>query len=123
MTTLSSIEETQALSLQVTELLQDNKISAAFDRLAEHWPLPENEVEAIEEKTMKYFNLLRERFGPAFNAVKVKESVIPNVTRQETFIIQFPNTGIRLIYTFYKNPDGWIVNAFKWDDSFEEELD
>jgi hypothetical protein len=27
-----------------------------------------------------------------------------------------------VIYTYYKNNSGWILNEFKWDDSFAEEF-
>jgi hypothetical protein len=27
---------------------------------------------------------------------------------------------IRILFTYYKNNDGWILNTFKYDDEFEE---
>jgi hypothetical protein len=48
--------------------------------------------------------------------------VIADFSIRETYIIRFENTAIRVIYTYYKNNSGWILNEFKWDDSFAEEF-
>ena len=67
-------------------------------------------------------NLLQARFGKTENVVKVNEEVIKDFAVKETYILKFENSAIRLIFTYYKNNSGWIINAFKWDDSFSEEF-
>lgn len=114
--------EAKDLSKKVAELFSENKISKSFKELTPYWPIPQNEIESIEEKTIKYLNLIDERFGKAIGIVKVNNETINDIALRETYLIRYENTAIRLIFTYYKNNNGWIVNSFKWDDSFKEEF-
>lgn len=120
--TLTSPKEAREFSQKCSNLFKDNKISQFFGELRPYWPLPENEINGLEEKTIQYINLLQSRFGKIEGVVKVKEEVINDFAIRETFILKFENSAIRLIYTYYKNNSGWVLNAFKWDDSFSEEF-
>jgi hypothetical protein len=120
---LKDISETQQLSREVVDLFKKNEIKASFALLTPYWPMPQNELEAIELKTIKYLNLIEERFGAPIGSLKVKNETISDVATRETYLIRYENTAIRLIFTYYKNDKGWIVNAFKWDDSFGEEFE
>ncbi len=53
---LANEKETQELSRKVVNLFSENKISECFDELSLYWPLPQNELEPLEEKTIKYLN-------------------------------------------------------------------
>jgi hypothetical protein len=119
---LKSEESVKELSKKVAGLFKEDKISAAFDELKGYWPLPENEVEGIQEKTIKYINLIGERFGNTIGVLKVKEEKIGEIAIRETYLVRYQYSAIRLIFTYYKNENGWIVNAFKWDDSYTEEF-
>jgi hypothetical protein len=119
---LNSVSETKELSKKVVELFEKNKISESFDELTPYWPMPQNELESIEEKTIKYLNLIEQRFGKSIGNLKVKNETISDIAIRETYLIRYENTAIRVIFTYYKNANGWIVNAFKWDDSFAEEF-
>lgn len=119
---LKNETETQELSKKIVLLFSDNKISESFDQLSPYWPLPQNEIESIEEKTIKYLNIIEERFGKSIGTLKVKNEIISDIAIRETYFIRYENTAIRLIFTYYKNNNGWIVNAFKWDDSYTEEF-
>jgi hypothetical protein len=119
---LSNVVETQELSKEIVSLFNENKISESFVQLTKYWPMPQNELDSLEEKTIKYLNLIRQRFGNSIGTLKVKNETIADIAIRETYIIRYGNSAIRLIFTYYKNSNGWIVNAFKWDDSFEEEF-
>lgn len=119
---LNNSNETKELSQKVTELFNDNKISAAIKELKPYWPLPSNEIEGFEEKTIKYLNMLEGRFGKSEGTIKVNEETIKDVAIKETYLIKYQNTAIRLIFIYYRNKKGWIVNSFKWDDSFIQEF-
>ncbi|AKQ47093.1 hypothetical protein TH63_17930 [Rufibacter radiotolerans] len=114
--------QTEQLSKKVAELFNSNKISESFQELSSYWPIPENELEGLEEKTIKYLNLLNERFGEPIGALKVRTESISDIALKETYLVRYQNSAIRLIFTYYKNSNGWIVNAFKWDDSFTDEF-
>ena len=119
---LEDIQATQELSLKVTELFSVNKISKSFKSMDPYWPLPANEIEALKDKTMKYLNIIEERYGKSIGLLKVKNETIDDIAVRETYLIRYENTAIRLIFTYYKNDNGWIINSFKWDDSFEKEF-
>lgn len=119
---LKGIPETQELSKKVVKLFNENKITESFKELSLYWPLPQNELESLEEKTIKYLNLINERFGSSIGTVKVNNETINDFAIRETYFIRYEHTAIRLKFTYYKNDKGWILNAFKWDDSFSEEF-
>lgn len=117
-----NISETQNFSKQIVSLFKENKISQSFEELTPYWPMPENEIESIEGQTIKYLNLIEQRFGKSIGEFKVKNETISDFAVRETYIIRYSNSAIRLIFTYYKNEQGFILNAFKWDDSFTEEF-
>ena len=51
-----------------------------------------------------------------------EEQNIQDTAFRETYLLKFENTALRLIFTYYKNSKGWIINAFKWDDNYDEEF-
>lgn len=119
---LKDINEVQELSKKIVNLFDENKISESFDQLSSYWPMPENELNVIEEKTIKYMNIVEQRYGKSIGTLKVKNETISDIAIRETYIIRYEKAAIRIIFTYYKNNNGWIINAFKWDDSFEEEF-
>lgn len=119
---LKTLEEAKDLSKKVAILFKQKDISKAFKELRPYWPIPENEVDAIEEKTLKYLNVLEDRFGNSIETIKVKEEKIGDFAVRETYLVRYNISAIRLIFTYYMNSEGWIINAFKWDDSFDEEF-
>lgn len=120
--TLTNVKEAKELSVRCSNLFKDNKIGDFFKVLRPYWPLPENEIGSLEEKTIQYMNILQGRFGKVEGVVKLKEETIGDFAIKETYILRFENSAIRLMYTYYKNKNGWILNTFKWDDSFFEEF-
>lgn len=119
---LKDVHETQQLSQQIVELFSKNKISQSFNQLALYWPLPESEIEQIKDKTIKYLNIVEQRFGKSIGILKVKNEAISDFAIQETYLVRYDITAIRLIFTFYRGNNGWILNGFKWDDAFTEEF-
>jgi len=119
---LKSIDEVRNLSKNASNLFLEKKLPLFFKEIKKYWPLPTNEIDGLEEKTIQYMNLLESRFGEMQSTVKVSEEKISDFALRETYLIRFEYSAIRLIYTYYKNDKGWIIHAFKWDDSFAEEF-
>ena len=119
---LKNIEEVKDLSNKTSQLFYQTKIRESFDMMELYWPIEKNELISLEENTLKYINILDDRFGAKEGIVKLKEEKIMDFAFKETFIIKFKNHAIRLIYIYYKNNEGWILNSFKWDDSFMDEF-
>lgn len=119
---LTDKTQTEQLSKKVAELFKANKVAESVDELNPYWPLEQNEIDAFEEKTIKYLNLINQTYGAAIGTAKVKSETIGEFAIRETYLVRFKNTALRLKFTYYKNDSGWIVNAFKWDDSFSDEF-
>lgn len=119
---LKSIEETEALSDTVTEMFMENHVAAAFDLLEKYWPLPQNEIDNLKEQSIKMLNTVSDRFGDVIGYQRIRKEAIADIATRETYFLRFENTAMRLIFTYYRNDRGWILNAFKWDDSFTEEF-
>lgn len=79
-------------------------------------------MEDFTTKTIKYFNIFDQNYGKPIGTVKIKNEKIGEIALRETYFIQFEYTAVRLIFTYYKGKEGWILNSFKWDDSFTEEF-
>ena len=118
----SSAKEVKEFSRSNTNLFKEGKYSDFFKELKAYWPLPENEMISLEDKTVQFMELLQSRFGSVEGVSKIKEEKISDFAIRETYVLRFENQAIRLIYIYYKNKKGWILNTFKWDDEFYEEF-
>lgn len=114
--------EMYRLSERVADLFRQNKVDEAFAAIEPYWPISEAEFGSVKEKTHEYMDIYHERFAPASVITRVREQTIGDFAIRETWCVLFRNTAIRLIFTWYKNPDGWVLNGFNWNDSFEEEF-
>ncbi|MBH1960716.1 MAG: hypothetical protein I8H68_11450 [Flavobacteriia bacterium] len=119
---LKDTESAKIISRNVTKDFTDNKIEEAFNTLSQYWPLPVNEINNLKTQTIQSINLISERYGKAESFVKVSEQNIKDAGFRETYLVKFEYTAVRLIFTYYKNSKGWLVNGFKWDSEFGEEF-
>ncbi len=119
---LKDVAATQELSKKVASLFKENKIPEVFAELTPYWPMPQNELDAVEQKTLTQLEIVKERFGSSFGFIKIKNETISDFVIRETYLVKYEHAAIRLMITYYKNEKGWIVNGFKWDDSFTLEL-
>ena len=119
---LKDIENIKLISKDVAQLFKENKINEAFMKIKPYWPLSQNEIDNLESKTIQSMNLVAERYGNSEEIIKVSEQNIKETAYREIYLVKFENTALRLIFTYYKNKNGWIINGFKWDDSFTEEF-
>lgn len=119
---LKDVAATQELSKKTTSLFSEYKITDLFKELIQYWPIPDNEVDLLEQKTLTQLNVIKDRFGKPIGIAKVNEETVLDFGIRETYLIRYENTALRLIITYYRNDKGWIINTFKWDDSFSLEF-
>lgn len=119
---IKDIEAAKLISKEVTQQFKEREIDEAFTTLRFYWPLPENEIDNLQSQTIQSLNIISQRYGNAESIVKVNELNIKETGFREIYLIKFENTAIRLIFTYYKNNKGWIINAFSWDSDFDEEF-
>lgn len=121
--TLATVKATQQLSFEVSKLFEEGNLSAAFDKMDPYLPLPDEEKAELRNQTIKYKSVLENRLGKRVGFKRASEKRLEEVAIREVYFVLHELSAIRLIFTYYKSPDGWILNSFKWDDSFAEELE
>lgn len=119
---LESEEDIEILCEEVASYFAEKKVAKAFKILKPYWPLQENEIDNLIDKSVKMINVVGDRFGTYVETVLIKNERIKDFSLRKTYIIRYEFHAIRLIFTFYKNSSGWIINAFKWDDQYDEEF-
>jgi hypothetical protein len=119
---LETEKDVESFCQDVTELFMKSKISRMVRLLKPYWPINEDEIEQFTEQTTQMVDLMGERYGEPFSYSFIRDERILDFALKKTYFLRFDNIAIRIIFTFYKNPKGWIVNGFKWDDDFEEEF-
>ena len=122
-TLLSSKEELTKQSDKVMMFLKNSEFENAFAEIRKYWPLPENELTQLESQTIKQFNMVADRFGSIIGTDFIKDKTIKDFVVSKIYVIRFEKHMIRVLFTYYKNDRGWILNGFKWDDKFEELFD
>ena len=110
------------LSNEVVKYFAENYVARAVGAMEPYWPIPQNEIDAFEEKSMKWFNFFEQNYGASIGQHKVKREKIADIAIRDTYIIRYKITAVRLMFTYYKSDNGWIINSFEWDDSFTEEF-
>ena len=119
---LKNEAELRIESKKITELFKNDSIIEVFTEMKKYWPLPENELTDMQTKSITMLNTVKARFGESIGYSKIKEEKINDFALRETYIVRYTNHAIRLIFTYYKNNQGWVINGFTWDDSFAEEF-
>jgi hypothetical protein len=119
---LKSEDEARGLSQKSVVLFKEGKVPDAIAELKPYWPLPESEIDAMTSKTVLTLAKIDERFGEFQDYVKVSEETIKDTAIRETYLVKYKFHALRLIFTYYKNNSGWILNGFAWDDKYTEEF-
>jgi len=119
-TYLNNRDEISKHSEKVMKFLKDSEFQEAFTELEKYWPLPENEMVQLESQTIKQFNMVADRFGNIIGFDFIRDETIKDYAIRKIYVLRFEKHMIRVLFTYYKNNDGWILNGFKWDDQFDE---
>lgn len=119
---LKDIAEAQKLSKTTMEKIRNGNIGPAIDELGLYWPIPSSEVDEVREKTIQNLELVEQRYGFLIGAERIREEKISDFAYREIYILRYRNSALRFVFTYYKNKEGWLLNAFKWDESFEDEF-
>lgn len=112
-------EEVKAYCETVMNMLMKGKTKEAFDLLGTEWIYDVAEVQKAREQSEREQAVLKERFGQAVGIQLVKEEAVTGVGLRYTYIIRYEKAPIRWQFNFYKPGNRWLLNGFKWDNSFE----
>ena len=105
---------------QVTALVKDEKIDEAFALLDPRWVIPPDEVSGLKIQMRQQLAMVRERFGAPVSFVLVSREEVKDIAMRYTYVIKYQKHIIRVIYTFYKPGEFYLLNGLKWDDSLGE---
>jgi hypothetical protein len=117
---LSSKEDLSKYSEKIMMFLKDSEFEKAFLELRKYWPLPENEIAQMESQSIKQFNVAADRFGKTIGTDFVRDKTIKDFYVNKIYVIRFERHMVRVLFTFYRNDKGWVLNQFKWDDQVQE---
>lgn len=120
--TLKNTNEARRLSERVSDLFYKDSISLAFKEMKVYWPLEDDEIEVLLDKTVKNLNLIDNVYGYRIGPVKISEDTIQDIALKETYFVRYEKSAIKLIFKYYNTGHGWILNGFKWDDEFSTEF-
>jgi hypothetical protein len=120
--TLKSDIEAKSLSKKIADLFTRDSFPEIFKLIEPYWPVPKNEIDNFQSKTISTMNTIRPRYGEPLENLKIKEEKIGAFALRETYLVRYTYHALRIIITYYKNSSGWIINAFTWDDSYVEEF-
>lgn len=120
--TLKNTDEVKKMSKMVADLFYKDSILTAFDQMNDFWPIPQDEIDELERKTVKYLSYIDERFGYRIETLKINEETIKDFAIRETYFIRFERSAIKLVFKYFNTGHGWIINSFKWDDEYSTEF-
>lgn len=121
----SALKDKDAMRKHSDEVIihfEKAEFTEAFEKLQMYWPLPQNELSKLEMQTIQQFNFVAERFGEMIDSDFIKEQSLKDHAQKYFYVLKFERHMIRVMFTYYHNEKGWILNAFKWDDQYEELL-
>lgn len=119
---LKDENQAKALSKRIADLFTRDSLAEMFKQMETYWPIPKDEIESLERKTISTMNTIGERYGTPIGNLKIRENRINDFALKETYLIRYTYHALRIIVIYYRNNSGWIINSFTWDDSFQEEL-
>ena len=119
---LANIDETKSMSKKATELFYQSEIAEMFTLMTPYWAVPGDKIKDMADKTIKYKEIIKERFGNPLGTVKVSDQFIKGATMREVYFVRYKKSAIRLIFIYYLSDQGWTINTFEWDDKFTSEF-
>jgi hypothetical protein len=105
---------------KVIHQIEKMNISEAFAELKVYWPLPENEISSLESQTLRQLNVATDRFGKIIGSSFIIEEKVADFLVRRIYVIRYEKHLIRVMFVYYKNDEGWILNAFNWDDKADD---
>jgi aromatic ring-opening dioxygenase LigB subunit len=102
------------------QAMEKADFSKTFELLQRYCPLPESEINDLEAQTSSQLQRVASRFGEIIGFEFIRNKQIKNFALQKIYVLKFERHIIRVLFTYYRNEQGWMLNAFSWDDRFYE---
>lgn len=119
---LKNVKETQQHSEYCASLFAEWKIDEMMTEIIKYTPVSEADMRELGEKTKGFKDMLTESYGEVIGYEKIKNETLNEFAIRETYVIRLENFALRVIFVYYKNDSGWMLNSFNWDDEWKEEF-
>jgi hypothetical protein len=113
---LTTPADTRALADAFMKLVAAGKVDDAFELVRPQWPIPQNEINTVKDKTGQQRKMVETRFGDILGSAFIREEKVSDFIVRYTYVEKRDVHLIRWLITFYRPLDTWKVNAIKWDD-------
>ena len=115
-TDLKTADQTQAVCAQAAKLFAAGHYDQAYESLAPHWPLPEEEILNLGYQTKTQLGMVASRFGPSLGEEHVETVAAGKSLVRHTYLVKHERHALKFACVFYKPADAWMVNFIVWDD-------
>lgn len=117
---LKSEKEIEKLLDKVIPDVANGLYGPAFARLKVHWPFPMHEMDNLERETAQKLPYAGQRFGKVIGHEFVKVRRAKDFALRYYYVIRHEFHVIRVMASFYKHTEGWVLSGFTWDDVLDE---
>ena len=94
-----------------------------FNDLKPYWVISDSQIDTLKIRTQGFVPMIRNSYGDSVDVVKIKETNLENALLQETYLVRYLRSALRIKLLYYNNNQGWFLNSFEWDDQISEEID
>ncbi len=120
---LTSPADTRALCDTALDAIANAQAPQAFELLAPHWPLPQQEIRRLTHETATQLKQLSQSYGKLLGHEWVRTHTAGTSLVQHSYVLKLEHHALRVVCTFYKPQQHWQVHTVFWDDQLQPLLE
>lgn len=118
-----NINQVRENSKKVATQFLNKDMENLFNDLKPYWVISDSQIDTLKIRTQGFVPMIRNSYGDSVDVVKIKETNLENALLQETYLVRYLRSALRIKLLYYNNNQGWFLNSFEWDDQISEEID
>jgi hypothetical protein len=95
----------------------------AYNILQPSWPIADEDIERVVQRTNDLMPEVIDQYGEMTDHFILRETLVGEHLGRLEVLIRCEVFGIRLVYEFYKSPNGWLVSSFLWNERLGDFFD
>ena len=119
----ASEDAAMAYAKKVTEDFSKEDFDAVFDAVSSQWLFNPAEIDALKGQTIKQLPIIQGRYGKPVGIEFMKTEKGGKSLLRINYLIKHERLALRVIFTFYKPNDKWLLIGFSWNDKIDELLE
>ena len=88
----------------------------AYAILQPSWPIASEDIERVVMRTQDLMPDVLDQYGNMTDHFILRETLVGEHLGRLEVLIRGEVYGIRLVYEFYKSPQGWLLSSFLWNE-------